>query len=811
MSTYKWLFALCFIFILSSSNAQNFDVENIKINEQQEAVIQTKTGIWNILRFPGDILRFRYQTEDMRHAEQISDAVMAKPLSTHPTIKDYAGGKMISWSENCFVVILPNGISVSPGISSYTNINEVFVSGKERGFSMLLQPDEMIYGGGERALPMNRRGYRLPLNNNPWYGYQLGADALNYSMPFVLSSKGYAIFFDNPSKGQIDIGVTNPNAIRFSGCSGAIDFYIIPGKSSEAILAAYHQLIGTQPLPPRWAMGNLMSRFGYRSESQARSILDQMQKDSIPVDAIIFDLFWFGDSIQHTLGNLEWMNKKAWPNPQKMIQDFHQQKVKTILITEPFIVNTSSNFEASIPYHAVDSNGNPFLIKDFYFGQGGLIDIFRKDSRDWFFGKYKQQLLKGVDGWWGDLGEPERHPSELRHQLKDLGFNRLFGADEVHNIYGHFWSKMLFEKYRSYDPNKRLFHLNRSGYAGSARYAGYPWTGDVSRSWSGLQAQLPVLLGMSISGAPYVHSDAGGFAGGDGDGELYVRWLQFAAFTPIYRPHGTALGELNKEVKDIPSEAALWPEPIRSLAKAAAIKRYQWLPYNYTLSFEQTTKGKPLMRPLFFLNDKDTNLRKANEQYLWGDQVMIVPITASRQAEKTYYIPDGVWTNLNSLDTLHGGRWYTDRSLEIRQIPIWAKAGAFIPQSPVMMRTDDYDLKPLDVIYLPSNEKSTYELFEDDGQDARSIQNKKYELIRFQASGMKKQTTITISSNGGHYPGQPSSKKMRLRIPQLQGNYDIYVNGVKVSTNLKDSGIKGISIPFTFRHTQTTITISKRP
>jgi len=202
------------------------------------------------------------------------------------------------------------------------------------------------------------------------------------------------------------------------------------------------------------------------------------------------------------------------------------------------------NYDPSKKFQAVDSAGQPYVLTDFYFGNGGLLDLFREDSKDWFWNKYQPQIKKGVAGWWGDLGEPEKHPSDMYHNLKDLGFKRLFKADEVHNVFGHYWNKMLFDKYAKEYPDVRLFNLNRTGFAGSPRYGIFPWSGDVGRNWSGLQAQLPVMIGMSMSGVPYIHADAGGFGGGDGDKELYTRWLQFATFTPVFRPHGTALGTL---------------------------------------------------------------------------------------------------------------------------------------------------------------------------------------------------------------------------------------------------------------------------
>ena len=298
----------------------------------------------------------------------------------------------------------------------------------------------------------------------------------NYSVPFITSSNGYGLFFDNPSKGYIDIGKTNPNVLEYGASSGEINVYIIFGDY-QTILQSYYKLTGTQPLPPRWAFGHFLSRFGYSSEAQVKDIYAKTKATGIPVDGVIFDLFWFGDSIKHTLGNLDWVNKKAWPDPKKMIADFKKDGVNTILITEPFFLEGTKNYNASKPYLAVDSAGKPYVLKDFYFGRGGLIDIFRNDSKKFLWQFYKAQMLNGVEGWWGDLGEPENHPSNLYHNLKDLGYGRLFAADEVHNIFGHNWTKMLYQQYAKDFPNKRLFNLARSGFAGTQRYWHYSLDG----------------------------------------------------------------------------------------------------------------------------------------------------------------------------------------------------------------------------------------------------------------------------------------------------------------------------------------------
>ncbi len=213
-----------------------------------------------------------------------------------------------------------------------------------------------------------------------------------------------------------------------------------------------------------------------------------------------------------------------------MIADFKKQGIKTITISEPYIIDTLENFKiaSDLDILATDSLGNDYIDKQFYFGDGSLIDIFKPEAADWLWSKYKNQFEQGVAGLWGDLGEPESHPSDLFHVVGK--------ADEVHNIYGHYWAKSIYDRFRRDYPDKRLFFLARSGYAGSQRFGMIPWSGDVSRSWGGLQAQLPAMLNMSMSGIPYMHSDAGGFALGEKDNELYTRWLQFAVFTPILRP-----------------------------------------------------------------------------------------------------------------------------------------------------------------------------------------------------------------------------------------------------------------------------------
>ena len=727
-------------------------------------------GDYIIRSYSSNIFKITFSPKHYSTGENLSDAVILSPI-------DYIDSHPLK-INNDTLVFVNDGLKI---------LYQQDAEGK--GFRFSLANDEKIFGAGERALPLNRRGYRLNLYNNPWYGYGEGADNLNYSVPFITSSKGYGLFFDNPSKSYLDIGKSNKDVLQYGAFSGEINVYVIFGNYQQ-ILQSYYKLTGTQPLPPRWALGNLMSRFGYTSEGQAKDILQKMKNENIPVDAIIFDLFWFGDSIQHTLGNLDWLNRKAWPDPKKMISDFKKDGINTILVTEPFFVETSKNYEASKKYLAVDSSGKPYYLTDFYFGHGGLIDIFRNDSKQWFWQFYKKQMQIGVEAWWGDLGEPEKHPSDLYHNFKSYGYQRLFSADEVHNIYGHSWTKMLYSYYAKEYPNKRLFSLNRSGFAGSQRYSIFPWTGDVSRSWSGLKAQLPVLLGMSMSGVPYVHSDAGGFAGGEGDNELYVRWLQFAAFTPIFRPHGTALYQKDPNAFSFPSEPALIAEPFKTYAKNAVSIRYTMLPYNYSLAYKQTVSGKPLMSPLYYYFSADTTASKIEDEYMWGENILVAPILEKGIKERKLYLPKGKWLNIFSTIVYEGGKWVTI-PVDLNFIPVFMKEGAFVPTVSKIKNVSDYSKGHFLLNYFPSASKTYFTWYEDDGVSKNSLLSKKYTLVKCSGQDAGKKISVNVTpSNKLFFPGS-----LALSITLSQKPSAILFNG-KAIPMVTDPSTTDTSKPF---------------
>jgi len=746
---YRYFLSLVFLIVFANVAAQT--------NHYKKA-----RGNWKVIPYAANVVKLVFQPKGYTTNENITNAVIAKPVSQTAVIADLEQG-MITWKKN--------------SVKSFAMED----SAGRNVFRILMESDEKIFGGGERALPLNRRGYRFPLYNNPWYGYSNGADALNFSVPFFTSSKGYGLFFDNASKGYADIGKTDSNFFEAGFVSGELNVYIIFGNDYKEILSSYFKLTGTQPLPPRWAMGNFMSRFGYSSETQVKEIAGKMKKEHIPFDAVIFDLFWFGDSIKNTLGNLDWVNKSKWPDPKKMIGDLKKDNINTVLIAEPFILKGTKNYDAAQPFLAVDSAGKPFNLTDFYFGYGGLLDIFRKDAGNWIWNNhYKKQINNGVHAWWTDLGEPEKHPASIMHSLKDYGVKRLMGADEVHNIYGHYWNRMLSEHYAKEYPNQRLFHLNRSGFAGSQRYSIFPWSGDISRSWSGLQAQLPVMLGMSMSGIPYIHADAGGFAGGEGDNELYVRWLQFAAFTPIFRPHGTALFEIDPNAYSFPSEPALIDTAYREYAKSSVQLRYQLLPYNYTLAYKQASKGEPLAAPLYYYYPKDTAAVNIGDEFMWGENILVAPVLEKAVTERKLYLPEGKWYDFFDTTSFKGGGWINE-PVSISHIPAFVKEGSFVPlmynfSKPAATSKDLKD-DDIHIIYYPSSNKSSGVVYYDDGESKNGLS----EIINFKGitSGNKMIIEISTNNKGLYKNGFKRSLKIgssRLFANQAPGkmnNIDI--------------------------------------
>ncbi len=651
-----------------------------------------------------------------------------------------------------------------------------------------LTPDEVLYGGGARALGMDRRGHELELYNKAHYGYEDHSDLMNYTMPLVLSSNLYLIHFDNPAIGFLDLDSQKNNTLSYKTISGRKTYQVIAGSRWEEIIEKYTDLTGKQPLPPRWVFGNFSSRFGYHSEKEVRSTVQKFLDEEIPLDAVVIDIYWFGKDIKGHMGNLSFL-KDSFPTPKLMIQDLKKKGVKTILVTEPFILTTSKRWEeaAKNNYLGKDLDGKPFVY-DFYFGNTGLIDLFDREAGKWFWNIYKELTNDGVSGWWGDLGEPEVHPSALIHANGT--------ADEVHNIYGHEWAKLIYDGYKTDFPDVRPFILMRSGFSGSQRFGLIPWSGDVSRSWGGLKSQPEIALQMGLQGLGYMHSDLGGFAGAEiFDSELYTRWLQYGVFQPVFRPHAQ---------EHIAAEPVFHDDKTKMLAKKAIELRYSLLPYNYTLAYINSQTGMPLMRPTFFEEQKNKDLLNSSETYLWGDHFLVYPIKEAKKEKAEIYFPKtSNWFDFFTDEKYDKGKKYSIKLVE-DHIPVFVRGGSFIPMVKPVQNTDLYNLKEFALHYYfdPTVTGSDDFLYHDDGKISQAVEREKFEKIYFKSTYAHKELSIFIDQETGrNYVSD--NKTVELIIHQISQpkevvggtfDYDAATLILKIKVDLSKSTQHNINI-----------------
>jgi alpha-glucosidase (family GH31 glycosyl hydrolase) len=722
------------LFGLNTVVAQNPNRQFVGIElTDAGAEIQVSDGKYLIAPLSGKIIQTIFiptSSPSTRNESQFqidtSHAAMLKPskdlLWTLDRVVQEAGSEMGKTSMYILKCgLLEMQISTNPFHINYTYMSVGLSEARGYYFDETpkiefdLSAEEQLMGAGARVLGMNRRGYRLQLYNRAHYGYETHSELMNFTMPIVLSDKGYALHFDNPQIGWLDLDSKKQNKLTYEVIGGPLRYQVVFSDDWKDLTNSLTALLGRQPLPARWTLGNFASRFGYHSETEAKQVVAEFRKQQIPLDAIIFDLYWFGKDIQGTLGNLAFF-RDSFPNGEQMIADFKTQNVKTILITEPFILTTSKKWQEAdrMKLLGTDTLGNSYRY-DFYFGNTGLVDLYKPEARIWFWEIYKQFHAYGAAGFWGDLGEPEVHPTKLKHGDK--------WADEVHNIYGHDWARLLYEGYRKDYPTERPFILMRAGYSGSQQYGMVPWSGDVSRTWGGLKPQMEISMQMGLQGMAYMHSDLGGFAGANKDPELYVRWLQYGVFQPIFRPHAQ---------QEEPSEAIFKDAQTKALAKAAIELRYQMLPYNYSIAYENHDNGTPLLRPIFMEFPAAKWSFTETETYMWGPSFLVHAITDSMTSSKdkvyqTKLPSDASWFELSTgrlvvksevIMTNDGNFNVVSTPKTLHHIPVYVRSGAFIPMSPIVQSTEAYrDTAVLLHFYVNPRaiDSSSFVWYEDDG------------------------------------------------------------------------------------------------
>ncbi len=607
-----------------------------------------------------------------------------------------------------------------------------------------------FYGAGERGHSLRLNGDTLVMFNRQNYGYTAGdprISQMGITIPYFASDRGYGVLFDDYKASSLNLG---DSITYISETPKPLSYYFINGNGNlSETTSNYTLLTGRQDLPPFWALGYITSKYGYHNEQEALGAVDSLKTRGYPLDGIVFDLYWYG--VETDMGRLAW-DPKQFPNHRQMLDSLNAMGVNTILISQPYINKKGAidnyNFLNEKGMLTHDSQGTTHDVTT-WVGDAGMFDISNPDTRRWLWERLKPLTAEGLAGWWGDLGEPEVHPLTIVHANGET-------ASQYHNVYGNEWSRLIYEGLRKDFPDKRPILLMRGGTAGLQRYSVFPWTTDVSRSWGGLQPQVNLMLNSGLSGLGYMSSDIGGFAVDPAhpyDPELYVRWIEMGTFTPVLRTH-----------------AQYKPEPYHYPKQEEIIKRfikmrYEWLPYNYTLAYENAAKGLPLARPVNFYGDgNDNRFTNVQDEYLWGSEVLVAPVMTKGAKSRKVLFPAGEWINWNNPRISYKGGTTAVVAAPLGTLPLFVKTGSFIPQyTQPIGNVTEYNPSELTVKYFPSNQESSYTLFEDDRKSPDSLTKGKYRLTTFKGWKNGNETNVIINSEGS-YTGMPKVQTISLEI-----------------------------------------------
>jgi alpha-glucosidase (family GH31 glycosyl hydrolase) len=740
-----------------SSSARNRSVAITPVGDYQTHTMNN--GVLEVSAANGKLQFVPYLPETVRITfiptgttfRDTSYSVVLDPGSLSPGIVENPDYLIFSTGELHLIIHkYPVQVSFVEGTDTIAreDVGSYALSGGQ-GVRFALELEEMLYGGGSRALPVNRRGFEFDNYNQPRYGYGNWESNLNISIPVILSSENFLLFFDNSYPGHFDLGASEADVLDYYCESGPLSYFFITGEGYDQILEQYTLLTGRQPLPPLWSLGYIQSRFGYENESHARMVMNAMREQGFPVDAIVLDLYWYGGV--GDMCDMVW-DYTRFPDPVGMMADFREEGIKTILIGETYFTQYSMhyNYLSALDYLCTDASGNTYVLNSFWAGPAGLLDLTRPATFDWMWNYYNIRNEEGVAGWWSDLGEPEQHPDDMVHYRGT--------AREVHNIYSMLWAQGLFNKYAEHYPGIRLFNLTRSGYAGMQRYSTIPWSGDVSKSWEGFQAQIPIMLGMGLNGVAYMGSDLGGFTGSMNE-ELYTRWMQFGCFSPVMRPHGA----------NVTTEPVFISGFYRNICKEYVLLRYRLLPYTYSLAWLNSQTGRPLALPMNYFDPSGLITGNLSDQYFWGENLLVAPVMESGQQIRPVYFPDGVWIDFHTNQTVQGEGVHPV-NVTPEAIPVFVKGGSFIPMATPMLSTDFYHRDTLVVWYYPDKSVplSTFKVYQDDGYTKGAYELGSYELITLSGDTGGDQIQITMSKEGHGYSGAPSSRQLIFEVKRIK-------------------------------------------
>jgi len=556
------------------------------------------------------------------------------------------------------------------------------------------------------------------------------------------------------------------HSLTFTSENGrAVDYYVVAGGSQDEVIAGYRQLTGKAVLLPRWAYGFWQSRQRYTTQAELLGVVDEYRKRRIPLDNIVLDWFYWKED---AWGSHEF-DPARFPDPKGMIDKVHARNANLMISVWPKFYPGTANYKeldaAGFMYHgnieagALDWVG-PGYTSSFY-------DPYTKAARDMYWRQVNEKLgVLGVDAWWMDATEPDLHSNLDIDSIKArMGPTAIGPAEQYFNTYPLIHSGGVYEGARAARPDKRVFILTRSGFAGTQRNAAAVWSGDIASRWDDLYNQISAGVSIGYAGLPNWTFDIGGFANearysaqkpaaADVEEwrELNLRWFQFGAFAPLFRSHGEF------PLREIYNLAPPGSEVYESLVWHDKL-RYRLLPYIYTIAADTWHRDGTIMRGLAMDFTDDAAAREVRDQFLFGKAFLVAPVYQFKARTRQVYLPAGAdWYDFHTGER-HGGGQTLAAAAPLGRMPLYVRAGSILPVGPDVQYSSEKPDAPITLLVFTGADGS-FDFYEDDGVSYRYESGEFARIsLRYDAArGM-----LIIGARAGAYAGMPEKRTFKVR------------------------------------------------
>ena len=627
-----------------------------------------------------------------------------------------------------------------------------------RSVSRKSPPEERFYGFGEKTGPLNKRGRKMVFWNTDYPSYPLDHDPMYQSIPFFIgfnAGRAYGVLTDNSYRLEMDMAALDPQQYAITAHGGEIDQYIVAGPGIDEVLERYSRLTGRPTLQPRWTLGYHQCRWSYYPDTQVLDICQKFRDREIPADGIWLDIDYMDDYRSWT-----W-DPVGFPDPQGFVEQVEDLGFKVTAIIDPGLkLDTEWDIYKSgvAGGHFISQDETPYA-GVVWPGPSVFPDFTNPDTRAWWGTLIDALTGPGVRGIWLDMNEPASFVAEQNWTLPNHLETDFDGTGstmaESHNVYALAENQATYEGLLSAVPNSRPFLLTRAGYAGIQRYAAV-WTGDAASNFPALQDQLPMLLGLGLSGVPMVGSDVGGWEGDPG-AQLFARWIQLGAISPFYRAH-VQTGTPDQEPWSYTLE-------VEEISRLVINHRYRLLPYFYSLLRQATLTGAPMLRPLVYEFPEDPQTWDLSYEAMLGPWLLYAPVLTEDAETLDIYLPEGRWLEYHS-GALYEGPSTIATGLQLQALPVYLREGAIVPKAQLMMYSDQQPVDPLTLELFPGPAPSSFTLYEDDGESLNHQQGS-YSAVTYTLQQTPGGAYLKASPREGTFA--PPPRRLVLRVRPIDG------------------------------------------